>query len=187
MAYNKGVFCPPKGVNTKDLSMKKASKTTGLYGYSKRVYYEEEKVDAAGRTSSIVRFYSCPSEPAYLKVYQEGMYILNKITFTSVSLVFDLGFLANYPVGEDAEKGGTIDLTPRVRKELLVKHGLSASRFQAILSELVAIDFMVRIDRGSYQINPCVFARGQWKYISRACAAYLENKTKAITLKRCEL
>jgi hypothetical protein len=167
--------------------MKKTRNTNGLHGYSKRVYYEEEKVDSTGKTSSIVRFYSCPSEPAYIKVYQEGLSILSKIKFASIALILDLAFLADYPAGEEAEKGGTIDLTPRVRKELLARHDLSASRFQATLSELIAVDFMVRVDRGSYQINPCVLARGQWKYVSRACAGYLEDKTKAITLKRREV
>jgi len=163
--------------------MKKIKGLHALTGRSKRVYFEEELMDSDGKLSRTIKFYSRASEPAYFKVYQESLNILRRLSFISVGLLCDLVFLADYPQGQDAEQGGVIDLNPRVREDLLVRHNLSASRFQGILGQLVEAEFMVRVGRGSYQINPSICARGQWRDICSAGdmfqARYAHNSREA--------
>lgn len=145
--------------------MTRLARLHALLGRKKLTHCEKKMVDDQGNISRIITSYNRTVEPPYVKIYDESLPLLQKLSFTSIGFLLDLVFHATYRSGMDAVDSGILDLNARIRKQFLEKHGLSNSRFQGILRQLIDADAIVRLSRGSYQVNPAIFARGQWRDI----------------------
>ncbi len=139
-----------------------------LHGHSKRVYYEQETKNNEGIKTTEIKFYNRIAEPSYFKIYEMSREMISRISFLPFGMLVDFVFLAKYPIDLEAQDGGIIDFTPRIREQLQKDHQITREHLQAILTRLVSVGFMVRVRRGSYQMHPGVCARGQWKDICRA-------------------
>lgn len=60
-----------------------------------------------------------------------------------------------------------ITLTSRSKKEIAERVGIKTQTFDNYLRKLVDAEIFKRIGRGEYQVNPTLFARGDWTDISR--------------------
>lgn len=154
-----------------------------LAGRKRQVHYKKRMVDEQGNASTAI--FSCTKvvEPPFIKIYDESIPLLRKLTFTNIGLLIDLALLAEYPGGDKAGEGGVIDLNPRVRKALLQTYQITRERFQGILRQMIDAGALVRVDRGSYQLHPAICARGAWRDICSAGDTFLaraveQNKHK---------
>lgn len=120
--------------------------------------------DATGEVKSMSTVYvsSPQNEPAYLKLYFDGLmglramplycwpvllWLLNRMPYANADPCFEFG----------------APMRQRAAGEL----NLKISQVNHAVSDLVKCGAILRVDRGLYQFNPHFFARGEWKDIKK--------------------
>jgi len=110
-----------------------------------------------------------PKEPPFIKLYLEDLVKLNNLPKSNSSVLYELIKLVNY--------NGEINLSPfskeRIIKKLKIKNPKSLDNS---IQQLVKTDIMKRIGRGSFLLNPSLFAKGSWNDIRRLREKYIELK-----------
>lgn len=120
--------------------------------------------DATGEVKSMSTTYvSAPqSEPAYLKLYFDGLTELRAMPlYCWPVLLWLLGRMPYANVDPCFEFG-----TP-MRQRAAGELGVKISQVNHAVSDLVKCGAILRAGRGLYQFNPVFFARGEWKDIQK--------------------
>lgn len=125
--------------------------------------------DTTGEVKNMSTVYvSTPqSEPAYLKLYMDGLARLREIPlYCWPVLLWLLGRMPYANADQCFEFG--VPMRQRACGELKVK----ISQVNHAVADLVKCGAVLRVDRGLYRFNPAFFARGEWKDIQklRSCA-----------------
>lgn len=120
--------------------------------------------DATGEIKSMSTVYvSAPqSEPAYLKLYLEGLLCLRNIPLYCWPVLLWLMGRMPYANGDPCFEFGS-PMRQRAAEELHLK----ISQINHAISDLVKFEAVLRVERGLYQFNPQLFARGEWKDIKK--------------------
>ncbi len=125
------------------------SEMTRTINYETGVVNEEER-------KKIIKL---PQEPPYVKMYIE-----------------DLGAVLNLPVGvrgllyalvQRIDYDGIITLGSTSKKRIAERLKITVGTFDNYLTKLVKTGVLKRIGRGEFEINPYLFARGDWADIRR--------------------
>ena len=93
----------------------------------------------------------------YLKTFYENPMFREEIPHSARTLLFALAGFMPY-ADSDSVLGVTI--TPMVKKELVERFGLSAATIKRNLTILLEKDFIRRVCRGVYEVNPYLYAKG---------------------------
>jgi hypothetical protein len=118
-----------------------------------------------------------PKEPDFVKLY------LNTIlTFKEVSTKLNpvlLSFLRHMSYAHDNQ---VIYVNAHMKQEIADENNLKIDRINQALKEFVKANIFRRIGRGTYQVNPHIFGKGEWKDIQRIRAFFDFNsgEVKAI-------
>lgn len=120
--------------------------------------------DATGEVkSSTTTYISAPkSEPAYLKVYMDGMERLRKIPLYCWPVL--LWLLNRMPY---ANADPCFEFGKPMRERAAEEIGVNVSRVNHAVSDLAKCGAILRAGRGLYRFNPEFFARGEWKDIQK--------------------
>lgn len=114
-------------------------------------------------TSSSTTYVSAPQiEPAYVKVYMDGMDGLRKIPLYCWPVLLWMLGRASY-----ANEEQSLELCSTTRRRVAKDLDVSVSRVNHAVSDLVRCGIVLRVGRGLYRFNPEFFARGEWKDIQK--------------------
>lgn len=102
------------------------------------------------------------SEPAYLKLYLDGLAGLRRIPLYCWPILLWLLERMPYASGDQYFEFGA-PMRQRACDELKLK----ISQVNHAVADLVKCGAVLRVDRGLYRFNPVFFARGEWKDIHK--------------------
>lgn len=91
----------------------------------------------------------------YLKVFYKNPLFYEPIPNSSRTLLFAMATLLPY-----ADSSPRVTLSKVTIEEITDKFGLSASTIRKSVQDLIARDFIRRVCRGVYEVNPYLYAKG---------------------------
>ena len=97
------------------------------------------------------------TEPSFIKMYLDDILSLTNINSTAKNVLFGLLKYMDYE--------NRIDLASRQRKELAQILNTSIQTISNSLGVLIKKNILLKLDRGSYLMNPDYFAKGKWSDI----------------------
>lgn len=120
--------------------------------------------DTTGEVTGMSTTYVSPpqSEPAYLKLYFDGLTGLRAMPLYCWPVLLWLLGRMPYANGDPCFEFGS-PMRQRAAGEL----GVKVSQVNHAVSDLVKTGAVLRVGRGLYQFNPVFFARGEWKDIQK--------------------
>lgn len=117
------------------------------------------------------------TEPPYIKLYIEDMLYTKDMPKSLSGLTYSLLKRARY-----AKEGLRVDVSTYVKHEILAECGYE--KLQSLtnaLGKLCKGNIIRRLGSGTYQLNPYLFGRGEWKDIDNIRATWDYNAIKGRT------
>lgn len=116
--------------------------------------------------------YKTQSEPDFIKLYIDCVFTVKGIR-KGINPIF-LAFLEHMSyVSTDDEFGGQLIYVNKMMKEQIAKKlGLGIDSINKSLSELTKHGIFKRVGVGTYQVNPNIVGRGEWKDIKNIRATF---------------
>ncbi|MBK3508364.1 replication/maintenance protein RepL [Pseudomonas sp. MF6747] len=115
-----------------------------------------------------VTAFSVSSEPAFVKLYLDGIQAIYKLNSSNHSVLNELLKITNY--------GGEIILNAAVKKRICAFLNTSIGTFDNTLLILKKSDIIRQKDRGCYMVNPELFGKGPWVEVYKDRAKYKKLK-----------
>lgn len=107
-------------------------------------------------------------EPPYVKLYIQDLLYLSDMPKGLTDITYALASRATYANPRDIEKGLIVVLNPYIREELCKECGYKkVHSLNNDITKLVKGNIIKRIGTGTYQLNPYIFGKGEWKDISK--------------------
>jgi len=98
------------------------------------------------------------SEPAYVKTYLCDLDIIFALPKGVIRVLYRL--FDNVQFNKN-----TIDLNAAIKRQIARELGIKFESIDNALVKLCKANFLLRIDTGSYLLNPYYFAKGDWKNV----------------------
>lgn len=130
--------------------------------------------EATGEVRSMEAVYVSKAkvEPAYVKVYLDGVDRLSQIKPYCWRVLFWM--LGRMPYASYEQQ---IEFGTAARRKAGEELDMSVGRLNHVVSDLVTAGALLRVERGLFQLNPMIFGRGEWKEIAKLRAAVEKNAT----------
>jgi hypothetical protein len=147
-----------------------------------KILYEETEVD--NDTGEVIKRRTTlqfAKEPTYVKLYFDclGVVIRNDGLNESLNdMLLEVLKLGNY-----ADEEQTVTLTAYQKNKICEKTGKSLRRLEQAITIWVKNKILTRVSRGTYQINPWIFGKGEWRDISKLRANF-DFSTGNVTVER---
>mgnify|MGYP001110011679 CR=1 FL=1 len=109
-----------------------------------------------------------PNEPPFVKLYIEDLRCLHRLPPKSSALLYELVKRVDYE--------GMVGLTTMIKKTIAETLSTSVASIDNQLSKLIMTNIILRIGRGTYMLNPSLFAKGQWKDVRKLRDKFFEFK-----------
>lgn len=139
------------------------------------ILHQNEKIIVDGdsgeviktETNTTMRF---PSEPEFIKLYVKDILYLSDMPQACNKVLLSLLAKAKYAdktTINSADSGGlVVSMSGYDRKQLMQETGfVRMSSFNNILAQLVKGKLLIRLGTGTYQLNPYLFGKGNWRDI----------------------
>ena len=118
----------------------------------------------ATKTTQVVH----KAEPSYIKVYIKDMLYMQDMPKALSDITLALARKASF-----ADEGLRVALTPYIKDEICKECGYKNMRsLNNDLSKLVKGRILKRLGVGTYQLNPHLFGKGEWKDIESIQATW---------------
>lgn len=113
--------------------------------------------DENGLVSEIrkVQSYSLKNEDNYVKIYIDTLDILSSLPLGLHPVIFELL--------KEVEYGNILKINTSTKKKISAKLGKSINTINQYITSLSQKNIIIRIDYGSYYLNPFIFGKGKWK------------------------
>ena len=119
-------------------------------------------------------------EPPYIKLYIQDMLYLRKVPKSLTEFTYAL--LKRLRYASDEEGPLCIILSSYVKKQILAELKFEKmGTINSYLYKLCKFDILKRIDTNTYQFNPFIFGRGEWKDISNIRVTWDYNLIEGTT------
>ncbi len=142
--------------------------------------YEEHIVTQEGEVIQSKTIYKGQTEPSYVKLYLDCLLTFKGLAKGLNPILLELLRYMSY-ADVDGEHGGQIIYTNRAMKKRIADNlGVSVKRIEQVLTQLIRANIFSRIDVGTYQVNPSIFGKGEWKDIKNIRATFDFN-SKEVT------
>ena len=133
----------------------------------RRVRYQSEIIEVNNGTGEVEKYTKqttsrIPQEPPFIKVYLDYIMFLNDLSRKHSAVLMCLILHMSYA---DAEAGQTIFVNAAMKKRIADKLDTTIGCLNNSLTALVRCGVLFRIARGTYQVNPFIFGRGDWRDI----------------------
>lgn len=102
------------------------------------------------------------AEPAYIKVYLGMVETLYKLRGQEANVALELAKRMTY-----ASSGQVVYVNPAMKREIAATLGMKPTSVSNAITKLTKAGVITRVDTGKYEINPYVFARGDWTSVLR--------------------
>ena len=136
--------------------------------HNPRTVYERQTVQVDGVTGEVLNLTSerttvkqFDQEPPYVKLYLDTVLYLKDLPQRYGNILFLL--LNRIPW---ASANQSIAINAFIKREIATELGCSVTRIDHALSDFVKGDILKRVGTGTYQFNPHLFGRGEWKDIA---------------------
>ena len=131
---------------------------------SAKMTYVSERIEVDSQTgeeriineTKVVRL---PREPIFVKMYIEDIGALHNLPKKSHSLIYELVKRMDYD--------GLIVLNSSIKRMIAEKLGTVKQTLDNSIQKLLKSKIIMRIDIGIYQMNPHLFAKGDWSDIRK--------------------
>lgn len=127
-------------------------------------------VDADGvitQTADIYILKTLPPEPAYVKMYIEDIGRMSGLQSAHAEILFYVAAMVDYD--------GIVMLSGRRKKIIADSFGGSVKTVDNAITAYIKSGLLFRVARGEYELNPSLFARGEWKTIMERRTAFMVN------------
>lgn len=103
-----------------------------------------------------------PMEPAYIKVYLGMIETLYELRGQEANVALELAKRMTY-----ASAGQVVYVNPAMKREIAATLSMKPTSVSNAITRLTKAGVIKRVDTGKYEINPYVFARGDWTSVRR--------------------
>lgn len=111
-------------------------------------------------------------EPSYIKLYLDHLARFKGVQISLNPILTECLKYITYASGEESNGGMLLILNKFLKDQIAKKCGVSLQRVNNAITEFVKKGYMRRIDLGSYQLNPFLFGKGEWKDIENVRATF---------------
>ena len=154
-----------KGITTLN-SMQTHNKKKKLLKHSVKEVYDKATGELSKHEET--NDFLVSSEPAFVKLYLDGIQAIYKLSSSNHSVLNELLKLTSY--------GGEIILNASVKKRICAFLDTSIGTFDNALLALKKADIIAQKDRGCYMVNPELFGKGAWSEVYKDRARYKKIK-----------
>jgi len=113
--------------------------------------------ETLSRESTTVSF--LPKEPPYIKVYIQDISRLYGMTPSAGGLLYELASRMSYD--------GTVCIVSCILQSICEKLKIKPQTFRNLLDKFLKNGILCRVGRGVFELNPDLFAKGDWVDISK--------------------
>lgn len=111
-------------------------------------------------------------EPNYVKVYLDTVLIFKDISKSLNPILFEFLKYMSYANIHNST-GGQITFVNKTMKEVIAKSSnVTIKRVDQAITQFVKSDIFKRVGTGTYQVNPNIFGKGDWKDIKKIRATF---------------
>lgn len=134
--------------------------------------YTETVITDEGELVSSKTVYKTQTEPEFVKLYIDCVFVVKGVKkgFSSIFLAF-LEHMS-YADTNDEYGGQIIYVNKAMKMSIAKKVGLSIVSVNNALTDFVKTGVFKRVDVGTYQVNPNIVGRGEWKDIKNIRATF---------------
>ena len=111
------------------------------------------------------KLFNIPSEPPFVKLYVQDIVKLNNLPKGNSGVLYELIKVVDYQ--------NEINLNPRIKQRICSILNIKPSSLNNAISKLLKKNIICRLGRGSYFLNPNLFAKGSWSDIRKMRDKYL--------------
>ncbi|MDY4500867.1 replication/maintenance protein RepL [Fusobacterium gastrosuis] len=133
-------------------------------------------------------------EPNYIKLYVDTLLTFKNLSKSLNPILLEFLKYMSYASIADGTGGQIIYVNAHMKKLIANATGLKIDRINKALTEFVKANVFKRIATGTYQVNPYLFGKGEWKDIKSIRATFdfnsgeiiaeIENNEIACTLEK---
>lgn len=146
--------------------MQKPNSKKKILKHTVKEIYDKETGELL--TQEDIKDFAVSSEPAFVKLYLDGIQAIYKLNSSNHSILNELLKITSY--------GGEIILNSAVKKRICAYLNTSVGTFDNSLITLKKADIIAQKDRGCYMINPELFGKGAWSEVYKDRAKYKKIK-----------
>lgn len=142
--------------------------------------FEEHVITPEGELVEAKTVYKTQTEPEYVKLYVDCILTLKGLRkgLNSIFLAF-LPYMSYADI--NGTGGGQIIFVNKAMKELIAKQlNLKIDSINKALSEFTKAGIFKRLSVGTYQVNPHIVGKGEWKDIKNIRATFDFGKKEII-------
>lgn len=110
------------------------------------------------------------TEPNFIKLYLDHLAIFNGVSLTVNPILAEI--LRRTTYADDVAGGQQVVINRAIKKQIAKILNCSESKINNAITVFVNNDYLRRIDRGLYEVNPNYFGKGDWGNIQKLRANY---------------
>lgn len=131
---------------------------------TERMVFDKETGEMLEHTED--RYKTVSIEPNYIKIYIDAMsyFITGEEVGMETNLLLEMAKRMTY--ANDAAPN-QVAMYGKIKEDIAYQLGTTIGSIDVILNKLVKKDLIRRIGRGIYELNPIIFAKGNWSNIRR--------------------
>jgi predicted transcriptional regulator len=138
----------------------------------KKVFEEHIVSQETGEVITSKTVYKTQTEPEYIKLYIDCLFTVKGVR-KGLNPIF-LAFLPYMSYADiNGQGGGQVIFINKAMKDIIAKKlGLGIDSINKALSELTKAGIFKRLTVGTYQVNPNIVGKGEWKDIKNIRATF---------------
>ena len=139
-----------------------------------KILQETKTIDENGQvintsTSSVMVL---GKEPNYVKVYLDTVLTFKDVSKSLNPILFEFLKYMSYANIKD-NTGGQIIFVNKIMKEVVANStNVTIKRVEQAITQFVKAGIFKRVGMGTYQVNPNIFGKGDWKDIKKIRATF---------------
>ena len=119
-------------------------------------------------------------EPNYIKLYVDTLLTFKNLSKSLNPILIEFLKYMSYASVSDGTGGQIIYVNAHMKKLIAAATGLKIDRINKALTDFVKANVFKRIATGTYQVNPYLFGKGEWKDIKSIRATFDFNSGEII-------
>lgn len=120
-------------------------------------------------------------EPNYVKLYLDTLLTFKSLSKTLNPILMEFLKYMSYASVYDPNGGQVIFVNAEMKRRIAMQTGKTVKRIEQAITEFVKANVFKRIATGTYQVNPSLFGKGDWKDIKSIRATFDFNTGEIIT------
>lgn len=137
----------------------------------KQIYAETTKSDQ-GEVTNYMTVTKLQSEPEYVKLYIDCVFQLKGLRKGLSPIFLALLPHMSYADMNEDEGGQIMYINKALKKQIAAKLGIGIESVNKALTDFVRAGIFRRVDTGTYQVNPNIVGRGDWKNVKNIRAQF---------------